>query len=54
MGALKYKTYPVDKTLQDKKMVEALIKHLNQKLMNDPKICQKAALILESWINKKK
>ncbi len=41
-----------DKNLQDKKLIEALRKRLNEKLQ-DPKMAKKAALILESWIHKK-
>ena len=41
-----------DQTLQDKKLIEALKKRLNEKLQ-DPKLAKKAALILESWINQK-
>ena len=41
-----------DKNLQDKKLIEALCKRLNEKLQ-DPKMAKKAALILESWIHKK-
>ena len=39
--------------LRDKKIVEALLKRLNDKLQNNPDNCKKAALILESWLKKK-
>lgn len=60
MAALKIKTsdmaklYPdgKDQALQEKKLIEALRQRLNEKLQ-DPKMAKKAALILESWINKK-
>lgn len=50
--------YP-DKTqespnLRDKKIIEALRMRLNDKIANDPKMCKKAALILEQWIHQKK
>jgi hypothetical protein len=40
--------------LRDKKIIEALKTRLNERLKNNPEDCKKAALILESWINKKK
>ena len=42
-----------DQSLQDKKIIEALRQRLNEKLQ-DPREARKAALILESWINKKR
>ncbi|MCM2351110.1 MAG: hypothetical protein NDI69_13905 [Bacteriovoracaceae bacterium] len=39
---------------QDKKIVESLIKRLNDKLLNDPKSAKKAALIIEQWLKKTK
>ena len=42
------------KPVEDKRMVEALIIRLNQMLAKDPNAAKKAALILESWINKPK
>ncbi len=41
------------KTLQDKKLLEALKKRLEE-LLTDPRQAKKAAIILESWINSKK
>jgi flagellar basal body-associated protein FliL len=41
-----------DQNLHDKKTIEALRQRLNEKIQNDPKLGRKAALILESWINK--
>jgi hypothetical protein len=38
----------------DKECIEALQKRLNDRIQNSPEDCKKAALILESWINKKK
>lgn len=59
MGAPKlYSKLYVEKdqetNLRDKKVIEALVKRLNEKLLNNPENCKKAAHILESWINKKK
>jgi hypothetical protein len=48
------KQIPTLTTPQEKQLVETLIKRLNERFLRDPKACQKAALILESWINKKK
>jgi hypothetical protein len=42
-----------EQSLQDKRLIEALRQRLNEKLQ-DPKEARKAALILESWINKKR
>jgi hypothetical protein len=42
-----------DKSLQDKKFIEALKNRLNEKLQN-PVYAKKAALILSDWINRKK
>jgi len=49
MVAPKFKPTPYP---QDKKLVEALIKRLNEQLLKDPKSCKKAALIIESWLRK--
>lgn len=38
----------------DKQIVEALRKRLNDRIQNDPVVCKKAAMILESWLNPKK
>ena len=62
MAAPKYKSsdlkklYPEsqENNLRDKKIIEALKQRLNEKISSDPKLVKKAALILESWINKKK
>lgn len=43
-----------DTNLRDKQIIEALIKRLNDRLLKKPEDCKKAALILESWLNKKK
>jgi len=55
MGAPKiiWETSKEDKTLQDKKFIEALMKRLNEMIQNDPKLAKKAALILEDWMKKK-
>jgi hypothetical protein len=52
MGAPKiiWETSKEDKTLQDKKSIEALMKRLNEMIQNDPKLAKKAALILEDWM----
>lgn len=42
-----------EQSLQDKRLIEALRQRLNEKLQ-DPQMARKAALILESWINKKR
>ncbi len=42
-----------DRSLKDKKIIEALRQRLNEKL-EDPQVAKKAALILESWIHKKR
>lgn len=42
-----------DKNLQDKKIIEALQKRLNDMIQKDEKVAKKAALILENWLNKK-
>jgi hypothetical protein len=51
------KLYQKDNTpsrnLQDKNIVESLIKRLNDKIMTDPKNAKKAALIIENWLKKK-
>lgn len=52
MSALKFKT--PETAMNEKRKVEALIGRLNELLAKDPKAAKKAALILESWINKKK
>jgi hypothetical protein len=39
--------------LHDKKNVESLIQRLNEKIQRDPKLAQKAALIIENWLKKK-
>ena len=39
--------------LRDKKIIEALKKRLNDRFLNSPEDCKKAALILESWLKKK-
>jgi hypothetical protein len=41
------------KNLHDKKIIESLTERLNEKIQKDPKLAQKAALIIESWIKKK-
>ncbi len=38
---------------QDKKIIEALIKRLNDQIKNDEKSAKKAALIIEEWLKKK-
>jgi hypothetical protein len=58
MGAPKlYSKLYVEKVqetnLRDKKVIEALIKRLNERLQRNPEDCKKAALILESWLKKK-
>lgn len=52
MAALKIFPDGKDQALQDKKLIEALITRLNQKLQ-DPQEAKKAALILEAWIQQK-
>lgn len=39
---------------KEKKIVETLIKDLNDKILKDEKTAQKAALILEMWLKKTK
>ncbi len=58
MGALKlYSKLYIEKeqetNLRDKKIIEALKKRLNERFLNNPEDCKKAALILESWLKKK-
>ncbi len=55
MGAPKiiWEANKQDKTLQEKKSIEALQKRLNEMIQNDPKLAKKAALILEEWMKKK-
>ena len=43
-----------ENNLRDKRIIEALTKRLNEKLLKNPQDCKKAAMILENWINKKK
>jgi hypothetical protein len=43
---------PQDNT-QDKKIIEELIKRLNDRILKDPQTCKKAALILENWLQQK-
>lgn len=38
---------------KDKKIVETLIKRLNEQFKNDPGIAKKAAHIIEEWLKKK-
>ena len=61
MSAPKYKSSELEKlfkegdknqNLHDKKIVEALIKRLNDQFKKDPKLAKKAALLLESWIKR--
>jgi len=47
-----HKIKATDQACEDKKLIEALRRRLNDKLQ-DPKLAKKAALILESWINRK-
>jgi hypothetical protein len=42
-----------DSPQNDKKLVEALIKSLNQKIQKDPNLSIKAAKILENWLLEK-
>lgn len=42
-----------ERNQRDKKQVEALRSRLQERLTKDPGACKKAAIILESWINKK-
>lgn len=42
-----------ERNQRDKKQVEALRSRLQERLTKDPGACKKAAVILESWINKK-
>lgn len=35
---------------QDKETIEALKERLNDKIMKDPKLAKKAALIIELWL----
>ncbi|MGE3609104.1 MAG: hypothetical protein AB7I27_05915 [Bacteriovoracaceae bacterium] len=54
MGEPKIKTPQLKKlySVEDKKIVETLIKSLNDKIQKDPKLAKKAALILEDWLKK--
>ncbi|HLT22860.1 MAG TPA: hypothetical protein VKZ84_05435 [Bacteriovoracaceae bacterium] len=57
MSALKFKANDLYKDVrkeQDKKIVETLIKDLNDKILKDEKTAKKAALILEAWLKKTK
>ncbi|HLW57810.1 MAG TPA: hypothetical protein VKY27_10515 [Bacteriovoracaceae bacterium] len=57
MSALKFKAsdlYKDARKEQDKKIVETLIKDLNDKIIKDEKLARKAALILEQWLKKTK
>lgn len=57
MSALKFKASDLYKDIrkeQDKKIVETLIKDLNDKIIRDEKLARKAALILEQWLKKTK
>lgn len=38
---------------KEKKIVETLIRRLNEKFENDPTIAAKAAQIIEQWLKKK-
>ena len=42
-----------DTNLRDKQIIEALLKRLNERILNNPEDAKKAALILESWLKKK-
>lgn len=55
MAAPKYKTMPwsEDKNLHEKKIIEALKQRLNDKIIKDPSIAKKAALIIEEWLRQK-
>lgn len=46
--------YPKIFSDADKKIVETLIKSLNENIQKDPKLAKKAALILEEWLKKTK
>jgi hypothetical protein len=39
-----------DTPVQDKETIEALKERLNDKIMKDPKLAKKAALIIELWL----
>jgi hypothetical protein len=48
-----YEEKSPSKNLHDKKIVESLIERLNGKIQKDPRLAQKAALIIENWLKKK-
>lgn len=55
MSAFKYNPsdlYKDTKANKEKKIVETLIKDLNDKILKDDKTAKKAALILEEWLKK--
>lgn len=45
-----YKDKGQNQNLHDKQIIESLLKRLNEKIQKDPKLAQKAALIIESWM----
>jgi hypothetical protein len=49
-----YQSGDQTKNLQDKQTVESLKTRLNDKILRDPKLAKKAALIIEQWIRKTK
>ncbi len=42
-----------DSNLRDKQIIEALLKRLNDRILNNHEDAKKAALILENWLKKK-
>lgn len=42
-----------ENNLQDKKIIESLVTRLNEKILKDPALAKKAALILENWLKVK-
>lgn len=57
MPAPKYKVSDLYKDAhkdKEKKIVETLIKDLNDRILKDDKTAKKAALILEEWLKKTK
>jgi hypothetical protein len=57
MPAPKYKVSDLYKDAnrdKEKKIVETLIKDLNDRILKDDKTAKKAALILEEWLRKTK
>jgi hypothetical protein len=54
MAAKKLNPSNYQNLYEDKRIIEALTKRLNDSIQKDPKLARKAALIIEQWLKKTK